>query len=87
MISQGLTLMLAGMGTVFAFLVLMVYVIQITGFIICKYEAKHKAASPAPAKAIPAMPKTAPAIPNIQKDLSRIACVIAIANKHYGLQK
>ncbi len=79
--------MLAGMGTVFAFLVVMVSVIQMTGAIICKYEAKHKAASPAPAKAIPAMPKAAPAVPNIQKDLSRVACVIAIANKHYGLQK
>lgn len=51
MLSQGLLLMTAGMGTVFVFLILMVLIVQATGFYFKINEARFRDVIPvAPAR-------------------------------------
>jgi sodium pump decarboxylase gamma subunit len=49
MLSQGILLMIAGMGTVFVFLALMVLVMQAVGKFFIINEARFRVAAPAPA--------------------------------------
>jgi len=49
MLSQGLLLMTAGMGTVFVFLALMVLVMQAVGKFFIINESRFRVAAPAPA--------------------------------------
>lgn len=54
MLNQGLLLLVAGMGTVFVFLVLMVVVMQVAGKFFVINEARFREAAPeiAPRKAV-----------------------------------
>ncbi len=49
MLSQGILLMVAGVGTVFVFLALMVLVMQAVGKFFILNEARFRTAAPAPA--------------------------------------
>ena len=72
MLSQGVLLMTAGMGTVFVFLVLMVLVMQAVGKFFIVNEARFRVAAPAPAAR-----KTAAA-----SETELIAAIVAAVKTH-----
>ncbi|MCW8884145.1 MAG: OadG family transporter subunit [Motiliproteus sp.] len=75
LISEGFTLMLAGMGFVFVFLTLLVYATTAMSKLVNKYipEAQPAAAAPAPSAA------PAP----LAQDQAQLTAVIAAAIKQY----
>jgi len=72
MLNQGLLLLLAGMGTVFVFLTLMVLVMQATGKYFRTNEARFREAVPA------AAPRKAAA----EDESELVAAVMAAINAH-----
>lgn len=72
MILQSLILMVAGMGTVFVFLVVLIYAVEVTSGIVRRIEAKLDAMKPAET--------------NNGDEMARIAGVIALARVKFGLK-
>lgn len=64
--------MVAGMGTVFVFLVVLIYAVEVTSGIVRRIEAKLNANKPAEA--------------NNGDEMARIAGVIALARVKFGLK-
>lgn len=71
MILDGIILMLAGMGTVFVFLCIMVGVTKLMSKVVTTFEK--------PVKPVESKQE------DVQQNLTQIAAVIAIARKHYRL--
>jgi len=72
MLNQGVLLLIAGISTVFVFLALMVFVMQITGKFFIIYEARFKET----------VPDTAPRKPVAGEEIEMIAAVLAAINAH-----
>ncbi|MCH3918630.1 MAG: OadG family protein [Spirochaetia bacterium] len=79
-LSNGVVLMLLGMGTVFLFLVILIFVTKGMSSIVRKIEAKRPA--PAPAAARPAaMPKTASAAMGTDPEIAAAIVAAVVESK------
>ena len=78
MILQSLILMVAGMGTVFVFLIVLIYAVEVTSGIVRRIEAKLDAGKPAD-------PGSGSGSGS-GDEKARIAGVIALARVKFGLK-
>ncbi len=83
MIVQGLIITVIGMVVVFAFLILLVCTTQWTSGLVRKYAPEPAVAPKKPAK--PAAPAVAKVATETISDNDKIAAVIAIAQREFGL--
>lgn len=85
MIVQGLIITVIGMLVVFLFLILLVCITGWTSGLVRKYAPEPAAAPKKPAKPVAAPPIAAKAAAETVSDNDKIAAVIAIAQREFGL--
>ncbi len=83
MIVQGLIITVIGVVVVFLFLILLVYITEWTSRLVRKYAPEPAAAPKKPAK--PTTPAVAKVATEVVSDNDKIAAVIAIAQREFGL--